>query len=113
VVGFSCSKADNRQFLSYDRVMIEIKDIEKLANLARISVDDGEKRQLQKDLESILGYVSELKNAPALTGEVKEAYIKNIMRDDIDHFNSGEFSEVILAEAPDRADDYFKVKPIF
>jgi aspartyl-tRNA(Asn)/glutamyl-tRNA(Gln) amidotransferase subunit C len=112
-MGFSRLKADNRQFLSYDRFMIEIKDIEKLASLARISVNDEEKQQLQKDLESILGYVSELKNAPALAGEIRESYLKNVMRDDVNHFNSGEFSEEILAEAPNRAEDYFKVKKIF
>lgn len=93
--------------------MIEIKDIEKLAGLARIAVSDDEKQKLQKDLESILNYVSELKNAPVLESEVKEASVKNVMREDDDHYNSGEFTEDILAEAPDRSGDYFKVKPIF
>jgi len=93
--------------------MIEIKDIEKLASLARIAILDGEKQKLQKDLESILGYVSELKDAPILGGETVEAYVENVMREDDEHYNSGEFTEEILAEAPDRAGDYFKVKPIF
>ncbi len=93
--------------------MIEIKDIEKLASLARIDLKDEEKQKLQKDLESILGYVSELKDAPALTGQAKEAYLKNVMRSDDDHYNSGQFTEAILAEAPDKSGDYFKVKPIF
>jgi len=93
--------------------MIEIKDIEKLSGLARIALDDNEKQKLQKDLESILDYVSELKNAPALDSEQKESYIKNVMREDDDHYTSGQFSEEILAEAPDRAGEYFKVKPIF
>jgi len=93
--------------------MIEIKDIEKLAGLARIAINDDEKQKLQKDLESILVYVSELKNAPALEGEAKEVYVKNVMRGDDEHYNSGEFTEEILAEAPDQAGEYFKVKPIF
>lgn len=97
--------------------MIEIKEIEKLASLARIEIDDEEKQKLQKDLESILDYVSELKNAPALEGNLpaggKEAYLKNVMRSDDEHYNAGEFSEDILAQAPDRSEDYFKVKPIF
>lgn len=93
--------------------MIEIKDIEKLASLARIAIEDNEKLKLQKDLESILGYVSELKNAPALEGEAKESYVRNVMRGDDEHYNSGEFTEDILAEAPDRLGEYFKVKPIF
>lgn len=93
--------------------MIEIKDIEKLAGLARIEVSEDEKQKLQKDLESILAYVSELKNAPVLEGEAKEAYLKNVMREDKEHFNPEDFTEDILAQAPDRAGNYFKVKPIF
>jgi len=93
--------------------MIEIKDIEKLAGLARIAIPDNEKQKLQKDLESILGYVSELKNAPILEGEAEESYVKNVMREDIEHYDSGQFTEEILSEAPDRVEDYFKVKPIF
>lgn len=93
--------------------MIEIKEIEKLAGLARIAVNDEEKQKLQHDLESILNYVSELKTAPGLEGGVKDADVKNVMREDNEPYNSGEFTEDILAEAPDRAEDYFKVKPIF
>ena len=93
--------------------MIEIKEIEKLAGLARIAIDDGEKQKLQQDLESILNYVSELKNAPIVDGEAKEDCVKNVMREDNEPHNSGEFTEDILAGAPDRSGDYFKVKPIF
>jgi len=93
--------------------MIEIKDIEKLAGLARIAVGEEEKKKLQKDLESILGYISELKSAPVPDGYEEEYYVKNVMRDDQVHFNSGDFTEEILAESPNRADNYFKVKKIF
>ena len=93
--------------------MIEIKDIEKLASLARIEVTDDEKQKLQKDLESILEYVGELKNAPKLEGETSEAYVKNVMREDDEHYNPGQFTEELLAEAPDKSENYFKVKPIF
>lgn len=93
--------------------MIEIKDIEKLAGLARIAVTEEEKVKFQQDLESILGYVSELKDAPTPDGGAAEPYLKNVMREDDNAYAPGEFTEDILAEAPNRADGYFKVKKIF
>jgi len=95
--------------------MIEIKDIEKLAGLARLELKEDEKEKLKKDLDSILAYVSELSKAPkAETGKSgEEGYLKNVMRADDDNFASGEFTEDILADAPNRADNYFKVKKIF
>ena len=93
--------------------MIEIKDIEKLASLARIALAQEEKQQLSRDLESILGYVSELKSAPMSDLLPEEAYVKNVMRADLDPYRPEEYTAEILAEAPDRADNYFKVKKIF
>ena len=93
--------------------MIEISDIEKLAGLARIAVTEEEKVKFQKDLESILNYVSELKDAPALTDFKNDEYLKNVMRADDEAYPSGGFTDEILAEAPNRADGYFKVKKIF
>ena len=34
--------------------MVEIKDIEKLALLARIKIEDSEKKELTKEIDSIL-----------------------------------------------------------
>ena len=93
--------------------MIEKKDIEKLASLARIEIAEGEKGKLVEDLESILGYVSELSDAPKPDGEEEPPYTQNVMRPDGDEFTPGEFTEEILSEAPNRADNYFKVKKIF
>lgn len=93
--------------------MIEIKDIEKLSSLARISVTEEEKIKLQKDLESILNYVSELQDAPAAMEASDEAHVRNVMREDVDPYAPETFTEEILSEAPDRSGNYFKVKKIF
>lgn len=92
--------------------MISKEDIENLADLARLALDETEKAKLQKDMESILGYISELQKAPTFIGEKKDYYIKNVMREDQDPFLAGEFTEAILAEAPKRKKDYFVVKKI-
>ncbi len=44
--------------------MISSEEIKKLALLARVEIGAGEEKELQKDLEAILGYVSKLKKAP-------------------------------------------------
>jgi len=93
--------------------MIEIADIEKLAGLVRIAVTEEEKIKFQKDLESILNYVSELKDAPSLADFKDDEYLKNVMRADDNAYLPGGFTDEILAEAPNRADGYFKVKKIF
>lgn len=61
--------------------MINLDEIEKLAKLARIAVADEEKVKLQKDLESILAYVSELKGAP-VSNEKEQSLVKNVLRED-------------------------------
>jgi aspartyl-tRNA(Asn)/glutamyl-tRNA(Gln) amidotransferase subunit C len=92
--------------------MIEIKDIEKLAALARIEINESEKAKLGRDLESIVSYVSELTNAPVSDIAAGE-FVQNVTRPDEQPYPAGEFTEAILAEAPDRSGQYFKVKKIF
>lgn len=94
--------------------MLERKDIDNLANLARIALSDSEKDKLQKDMESILGYVSELQNAPKVedTHKPEDHYLRNVMRDDNEPFESGANTEVILSQAPKRRDNFFVVKKI-
>ncbi len=94
--------------------MLERKDIDNLANLARIALSEDEKDKLQKDMESILGYISELQQAPGLTEEHKPEnyHLRNVMREDIEPFTSGMNTEIILSQAPKRKDNYFTTKKI-
>ena len=94
--------------------MLERKDIDNLANLARIALSDSEKDKLQHDMESILGYISELQKAPGLTDEHKpeDHYLRNVMREDNDAFESGSNTEIILSQAPKRKDNFFVTKKI-
>lgn len=92
--------------------MIEKKDVEKLANLARIDIADDEKEVLQKDLKAILSYVSEVQDV--VTGEVtpEAGRLRNVMREDGDPHEVGAYTGDILAEAPETQDGYVKVKKI-
>lgn len=92
-------------------------DIEKLALLARIKLVSKEKNMFQKEFEAILGYVSKLKDVneeefPSRADQPLAERIKNIMREDKDYHQPGEFSEDLLKEAPIVERDYVKVKHI-
>lgn len=92
--------------------MIEKKDVEKLAKLSRVEIEEDEKSVLLKDLEEILGYVSEIQEV--VTGDVipEAGKLHNIMREDKNPHKSGEFSKEIIEEAPSIKDNYIKVKKI-
>lgn len=94
--------------------MLTIDDINNLARLARIELSDEEKLKLQKDMESILGYVGQITSVQldTSTGGADMSLI-NVMRDDVVTTETGEYTEAILANAPKREGDYFSVKAIF
>jgi aspartyl-tRNA(Asn)/glutamyl-tRNA(Gln) amidotransferase subunit C len=91
--------------------MIESKDIEKLASLARIHVSDSEKEGLRKEIESVLSYVEQIQKA---TGDAPREVPaqRNVMREDTYPHESGIHTETLLNEAPKRKGDYVQVKKI-
>lgn len=100
--------------------MIEIKDIEKLANLARINIAEEEKEKVRKDINSILEYVSQVSEAETLAASADvatsktdhAAMVQNVLREDVNPHESGMYTEKLLAEAPEREGNYVKVKKI-
>ena len=95
---------------------MEIKDIEKLAELAKIELTDNEKEGLLKDLDSILGYVKQITEVdlPANIGikEEDDYENRNVWRkDELDL--SPDFShDLIIKQFPDSQDGFIKVKKI-
>lgn len=95
--------------------MIELKDIEKLAELSRIRVSDEEKEVFQRDLGSILGFVDQIKDV-AGKADIKmtqsENGLKNVFREDANPHISGQFTEDLLGCVQEKEDGYVKVKKI-
>ena len=84
-----------------------------LAKLSRISISDEEAESLSHEFESILNYVSEVKevsNSPRK--DLGEFETRNVMREDNAGHESGIYTEKILNEAPARQDNFIKVKKI-
>jgi len=73
-----------------------------LALLARIELDKKEVEELQKDLGTILDYVSKLKKAPMKEVESSQK-ISNVFRED----------EPIIDESEIKKGKHIKVKHIF
>lgn len=91
--------------------MIDAGTIKKLAELARIELSPEESIKIQKDVGSVLDYVSELKNAPVGDIVNDEKHI-NIFREDSNSHEPGAYTEKIINEATNAKDQYFVVKQI-
>jgi len=93
--------------------MLEIKDIEKLAKLARIKLADEEIEKLLKDVDPILDYVAQLKEVVSAVGEEKKAgELRNVMREDVNPTKTGTNTKDIVADMPDSHNNYLKVEKI-
>ncbi len=93
--------------------MITLKDLEHLANLARIDLTEGQKKSLVKEFDSILGYVDQLKRVDvSLDAAGRVGAVKNVARADVPAPVSAEDRERLLDEAPDREGDFIAVKKI-
>lgn len=95
---------------------MNIKDIENLAELAKIELSDSEKEMLLKDLDSILAYVKQIE-AVEVSDIPPEYNLKNVWREDLlateGERHSQEFSrDLILEQFPDSQDGFLKVKKI-
>ena len=89
---------------------MNIKDVENLAELARLELVDEEKQQLLKDMEGILNYVKQIESVKLEDIEA-EYSTYNIWREDVT--DSREFSqELITKQFPDSQDGFLKVKKI-
>ena len=90
------------------------KDVDKLAEMSRIEMTDDEKNEIQKDLESILGYVSELQEVVAEEPPVEDriGMLKNVMREDKDPHTESTYTKEVIASAPNSQSNYVKVKKI-
>lgn len=92
--------------------MISTKDIEHLAELARIEVGEEEAKSLAKDVEAILGYVEQVKDISTLNGAAEKEGPVNVFRENKNPHESGIFTDVLLTAAPEKEDGYVKVKKI-
>lgn len=92
--------------------MITKDDVQKLATLARIDMNEGEAEGLAKEIDGILGYVDQIKSTDVSAGDGSIVGPHNILRDDSNPHESGLHKEELIGQAPDNDGEYLKVKNI-
>jgi aspartyl/glutamyl-tRNA(Asn/Gln) amidotransferase C subunit len=87
------------------------QDLDNLSKLSRITISPEEKPKMLQDIQSILGYISEINE---VTGEATrgEESFYNVVREDIITNNPGSHTPALLREAPETQGDYVKVKQV-
>jgi len=90
------------------------KEVEYVARLARLELTGDEKIKFAGQLESILSYIDKLnaldtKNIPPTSHALS---LKNVWREDKLEVCPDATREALLANAPEREDDFFKVKKV-
>lgn len=94
--------------------MIDKKEIEHIANLARIELSEAEKEQYQEQLSLVLDYIDQLQEVDTSTVEITAQVtgLKNINRaDEYEEWDDDE-REAALNEAPYQEGDSLKVKRV-
>ena len=96
------------------------QDLDTLSSLARIKISKEEKAKMLVDMQSILGYISEINevadatNQTEIKGEQKvdtHAFF-NIVREDVVTRTTGAMHDAILGEAPSQKNGYVKVEQV-
>jgi len=94
--------------------VISKEEVLKIAKLARLELTETEVGKMQKDLSSILDYFDLLKKAPKLKKQkgVGDKHQKNALRFDEALPRPENLANNLIAGAPDKKDNYIKVKVI-
>ena len=91
---------------------LEPTTIRRIASLARIRVTDAEVATLQGELNGILGWIEQLNEVDVSGVEPLAGAAQTAAPLRADVVNDGGYPEKILANAPDRAGDYFAVPKV-
>jgi len=92
---------------------VTIKDVEKIAKLAKLKFTEDEKVKLQGEMNEVLGYIDTINQIPGLDDVQPLENIndtENIFREDID--KPGITKQEALKNAPEKTDNFFKVPKV-
>ena len=96
--------------------MISKEEVLKIAKLARLELTEQEILKMQKDLSGILDYFEVLKKAPKIKKQLATSnwqLAKNELRKDESIEKPASLANNLIQAAPDKKEDYIKVKAIF
>ena len=91
---------------------ISLKDVEHVARLARLELSDADKERMRRELDGILSYIDKLR-ALGTEGVEPTSHavpMTNVMREDVPRPSFPQAD--MLANAPDRSGEFFRVPKI-
>lgn len=91
---------------------ISLEEVDRVARLARLELSDAEKERMRSELDGILSYIDKLRALDTRDVEPTShaVPVTNVMRDDVERPSLPQ--EEMLANAPDRHRDLFRVPKI-
>lgn len=92
---------------------VTIKDVEKIAKLAKLKFTGGEKEKLQCEMNKVLDYIDTLNEIPDLDKVEPLENInntENVFRDDVSENTLTR--EEALKNAPEKTENFFKVPKV-
>lgn len=91
---------------------MQLEDIKKLAEMARLDMTDEEMSEMAHDFDGILAYVDHVKEAVGQAQDDIKFSFTNVFRDDVVTNEAGFCTDKIVAQFPDQERGYLKVKQI-
>lgn len=93
-------------------MMIDVEQVKKVANLARLQLTPEEEQQFTSQLSSILAYFEQLSelNTGDIPPTTRAIDVHNITRED--RQEAYQQREALLQQAPEQDGDYFQVPQI-
>ena len=91
---------------------VDEKMVRRIANLARIGVSDDEVPALAKELTAILGFVEQLSEVDTEGVKPLTSAVDTKIRGREDVVTDGGYAEDVLANAPEKDDEYFAVPKV-
>ncbi len=88
---------------------ISTDEVEKMAHLARLEIDEPQKEKMAEQLSHILQYIDKLKDVDVegVRPSSGAAFMQNVLREDELKVSPG--PDVTLANAPERDEDFYTV----
>ncbi|QQR49937.1 Asp-tRNA(Asn)/Glu-tRNA(Gln) amidotransferase subunit GatC [Candidatus Nomurabacteria bacterium] len=90
---------------------MQLRDIDKLAELARMEIPQAEKEKVLQDLSGILSYIEQIKEI-AVADIMTDYPLRNVFREDEKVNQPEACTETLLREMPDTQDGFLKVQKI-
>lgn len=100
------------QKLLYTKQIMQLSDVQHLATLARLEINEDEQKALLGDLTAILGYIEQIQTADVSLDVDMNPEQRNVVREDVVTNTPGSFTEIVMKEVPSAVDGFVKVKKI-